>query len=131
MKKDIHIPKVKDVYIAVVQEEHPEFKTLDWNVYIINAKENAIEMILIVSRGFDNTKKTSIMRHKIESLPAKSYAKIELLQEDVLALNNEFKVTFFEGDQMFDKSFLFKKESIHIMNLKPLPVMKEKGVISF
>jgi hypothetical protein len=24
MKKDIHIPKVEDVFIAVVQEQHPE-----------------------------------------------------------------------------------------------------------
>jgi len=31
MKKDIKFPKVKDVYVAVVQEAHPEYKTLDWN----------------------------------------------------------------------------------------------------
>ena len=31
MKKDIQIPKVQDVYVAVVQERHPEYKTNDWN----------------------------------------------------------------------------------------------------
>ncbi len=36
------------------------------------------------------------MRHKIEKLPAQSFARVELMQEEVLALNNSFKVTFFE-----------------------------------
>ncbi|MBT8376551.1 MAG: hypothetical protein KJO22_06755, partial [Bacteroidia bacterium] len=71
----------------------------------------------------------SIMRHKIENLPAKSYAKIELLQDDVLTLNNEFKVTFFEDNKMYDKAFLFKKNSIHKSNLRALPVMQQQGVL--
>lgn len=129
MIKDVKFPEVKDVIVTVVLEEHPEYKTMDWNVYIINNKGVPIEMVLIVSKGYNNTKKTSIMRHKIENLPAKSYAKIELLQDDVLALNNEFKVTFFEDNKMYDKAFLFKKNSIHKSNLSALPVMQQQGVL--
>ncbi|NNC45991.1 MAG: hypothetical protein HKN99_08925 [Winogradskyella sp.] len=129
MIKDVKFPEVKDVIVTVVLEEHPEYKTMDWNVYIINNKGVPIEMVLIVSKGYDNAKKTSIMRHKIENLPAKSYAKIELLQDDVLALNNEFKVTFFEDNKMYDKAFLFKKNSIHKSNLRALPVMQQQGVL--
>ncbi len=129
MKKDIEIPKVKDVYIAVVKEYNDIYKTHDWNAYIINDKDVDLEMVLIVSKGYTQDKGTSLMRHKLEKLPKKSYAKIELMQEDVLALNNEFKLTFFENDKMFDKTYLFKKHTINENALQPIPLMKAKGVL--
>ena len=95
MKKDIHIPKVENVFVAVVQEQHPEYKTDDWNAYIINNKDVDLETVLIVSKGYSEEKITPVMRHTIKLLPARSYAKIEFMQHDVLKLNNEFKVTFF------------------------------------
>ncbi|WP_460220185.1 hypothetical protein [Psychroserpens sp. MEBiC05023] len=129
MRKDIEIPSVKDVYVAVVQEQHPEYKTNDWNAYIINNKDVDLETVLIVSKGYSETKMTPIMRHTIALLPARSYAKIEFMQQDVLALNNEFKVTFFEGNQMLDKTYLFRKNTINTKALQPVPLMQLKGVL--
>ena len=129
MKKDIEIPKVKDVHIAVVQEEHLEYKTLDWNAYIINNSDLDLDTVLIVSQGKSETKMTPPMRHTIATLPARSYAKIEYMQEQVLALNNTFKVTFFEGNQMFDKTYLFRKNTINTKALQPLPLMQLKGIL--
>ncbi|GGK14071.1 hypothetical protein GCM10007962_05440 [Yeosuana aromativorans] len=129
MKKDIHIPKVENVYIAVVNEYNDIYKTNDWKAYIINDKTVDLEMVLIVSKGFSETKETSVMRHKLDRLPAKSYAKIELMQDEVLQLNNEFKVTFFEGSVMFDKTFLFRKNTINEKALQTIPVMNTKGVL--
>ena len=129
MKKDIEIPKVKDVHIAVVQEEHLEYKTLDWNAYIINNSDADLDTVLIVSQGKSETKMTPPMRHTIAKLPARSYAKIEYMQEQVLALNNTFKVTFFEGNQMFDKTYLFRKNTINTKALQPLPLMQLKGIL--
>ena len=129
MKKDIQIPEVEGVYVAIVQEYTEVYKTQDWNAYIINNKAVDLEMVLIVSKGYSENKETSIMRHKLEKLPAKSYAKIELLQEDVLALNNEFKVTFFEGNQMLDKTYLFKKNTINVNAFQKVPLMNVKGVL--
>jgi hypothetical protein len=129
MKKDIQIPEVKDVYVAVVQEEHPEYKTQDWNAYIINNSDKDLETVLIVSQGYTDTKMTPPMRHTITLLPARSYAKIEYLQEKVLALNNEFKITFFEGNQMFDKTYLFRKNTINEKALQVIPLMQLKGVL--
>ncbi|MFK7749201.1 MAG: hypothetical protein AB8B65_12470, partial [Kordia sp.] len=111
MKKDIEIPKIEGVYMAVVQEYNEIYKTDDWNAYIINENEVDLEMVLIVSHGYDADRKTSVMRHKLDKLPAKSYAKAEWLQEDVFALNNEFRVTFFEGSKMYDKKYLFRKNT--------------------
>lgn len=130
MKKDIHIPKVENVYLAVVNEYNVMYKTQDWNAYIINDKQVDLEMVLILSKGYSETKVTSTMRHKLDKLPAKSYAKIELMQEDVLELNNEFKVTFFEGNRMFDKTYMFRKNTINLKALQTIPLMDQKGILN-
>jgi hypothetical protein len=129
LRKDIEIPEVNGVYVAVVNEYNKIYKTYDWNAYIINDKEVSIEMILIVTRGYDKNRSTSTMRHKLEVLPPKSYAKIELVQKEVLELNNEFIVTYFEDNKMHDKTFLFRKSTINKNALQPIPLMDTKGVL--
>ncbi len=129
MKKDIEIPEVKDVYVAVVQEYNEEFKCNDWNAYLINDKDEAIEMVIILSGGYTADKITSNMRKKIEVLPAKSYAKIEYITEEVLALNNQFQITFFEKNKMFDKIYTFRKNTINKNALRDIPLMNCKGVL--
>jgi len=129
VKKDIHIPKVTDVYVAVVNEFNETYNTHDWNAYIINDKDVALDMVLIVTNGYSEAKMTSTFRKKIDTLPAKSYAKIELMQEDLFALNNQFKVTFFQGNQLFDKTYLFRKNTINKKALQAIPLMVTKGVL--
>ncbi|APX99066.1 hypothetical protein [Lacinutrix venerupis] len=129
MKKDITIPEVKDIHVAVVQEEHIEYKTLDWNAYIINNSDQDLDTVIIVSQGYNDTKMTPPMRHTIAKLPARSYAKIEYLQTKVLALNNTFKITFFEGNTMYDKTYLFRKNTINDKALQSVPLMQLKGVL--
>lgn len=73
MRKDIKIPKVKDVYVAAVREFNKDFRTHDWNVYIINDGQEPLETVLIVSEGRDDKDITSRMRHSLKLLPAKSY----------------------------------------------------------
>lgn len=129
MKEDIKIPKVDGVYVAVVNEYNDIYKTQDWNAYIINDKDVDLEMVLIVTSGYSEKKTTSVFRKKIDVLPKKCYAKIELMQEELFALNNTFKVTFFEGNQMFDKTYLFRKNSINLKALQSVPLMSVKGVL--
>jgi|SRR5690606_8883205 hypothetical protein len=129
MKKDIEIPKVEGVYIAVVYEYNDIYKTNDWNAYIINDKEVDLDIVLIVSSGYNDDKITSTFRKKLDVLPKKSYAKIELMQEALFALNNSFKVSFFEGNKMFDKTYLFRKNTINLKALQPIPLMQAKGVL--
>jgi hypothetical protein len=129
MKKDINIPEVKNVYIAVVHEYNDIYKTHDWNAYIINDKKVDLEVVLLVTNGYSENKITSTFRKKLDILPAKSYAKIELMQEDLFALNNQFKVTFFEGNTMFDKTYLFRKNTINKKALQPIPLMEVRGVL--
>ncbi len=112
MKKDIEIAKVENLHLAIIQEYNTTFKTNDYYIYLINEKEVDLEMVLIVSKGFDEKKITSKMHHKIDKLPAHSAAKVELIQEDVLQLNNEFKITFFENNKMFEKDFMIPKKQL-------------------
>lgn len=132
MKKDIKIPEVKDIFMAIVKEYNEEFQCEDWNAYIINNKAVDIEMVLIVSKGYceDKLLETSLMRHKIEKLPSNSYAKVELLSNDVLKLSNFFNVTFFEGNTMFDKKYLFEKGSIKEGALRMIPMLNKRGILA-
>jgi hypothetical protein len=129
LKKDIHIPEVKDVYIAVVHDYNENYKVYDWNAYIINDKAMDLEMVIIVTKGYSEAKKTATFRKKIELLPAKSFAKIELLLDDVLAINNRFDVSFFENNTVFEKSFEFRKNTINEKALQNIPLMNVKGVL--
>ena len=129
MKKDIEIPEVEGVYIAVVNEYNTIYKSQDWNAYIINDKDVDLEMVLIVTSGYNDAKITSTFRKKLETLPKKSYAKIELMQEDLFALNNQFKVTFFESNKMFDKTYLFRKNTINLKALQLIPLMDVRGIL--
>lgn len=128
MKKDIEIPIAKDVHVVIAQEWNKEFLAKDWNAYIINNRKDTIEMVLVVSKGYLGDKKTSTMRHGIGTLAAKSFAKIELVQEDVLALNNEFFVTFFAENKLYERRFVFPEHTVSEKNLKPIPVLNLDGV---
>jgi hypothetical protein len=129
VKKDIQIPEVTDLFMAVVKEHNDAFRTDDWNVYIINNKSVDLEMVLIVSNGFDTVDRTSTMRHKIERLPANSYAKVELIQQELFKLHNEFKVSFFTKNQLLDKTFIFKQNTINDDSLKMIPQLNKKGIL--
>lgn len=130
MKKDIEIPVAKDVHVAVIREWNEEFLSKDWNAYLINNRSDTIEMTIVVSKGFDGDKKTSTMRHGIGVLGPKSFKKIELLQEEVLALNNEFFVTFFAENKLFEKRCLFPKHTIKENHLRTIPIIDKEGILS-
>jgi glucan biosynthesis protein len=130
VKKDIDIPKVEKVYVAAVKVYNEAFKVEEWNAYLINDKDEAIEMALIVSKGFDENKVTSTIRHKLEHLPAKSFAKIEFIQDEVLALNNQFQVTFFSEGKMYEKKYVFRKNSVNEKALRELPIIPNKGILA-
>ncbi|WP_298542275.1 hypothetical protein [uncultured Aquimarina sp.] len=129
MRKDIEIPIVENVYIAVVKEWNDEFGGHDWNSYIINDQEIPIEMVFVVTKGYNTEKKTSLLRHGIGTVDAKSSAKIEMIQEELFVMNNEFSVTFFAEGKLFDKKYIFRKNTINENAFRDLPVMEQRGVL--
>ena len=130
MKKDLQIPLVSGVEIAIVYEYNELYKTDDWNVYIINNNNVDMEMIVIVSQGFSETKKSTLLRKKLDNLPANSFAKIEFVQPELFVLNNRFQVSFFENNQLKDKTFLFKQNTIKEGSLRMIPEIKKRGILA-
>lgn len=130
MKKDIEIPVAKDVHVALIHEWNADFLSKDWNAYVINGRKEPIDMVLVVSKGFESDRMTSTMRHSIGSVGPNSFKKIEMVQEDVLALNNEFFVTFFADDTLFEKRFVFPKNSVKQSALKSIPVIERDGILA-
>ena len=130
MKKDIKIPEVTDVEMAVVYEYNDIYKTDDWNVYIINNKKVDLEMMVIVSQGFSDTKTTSLLRKKLDKLPANSFAKIEFIQPELFKLNNRFQVSFFEGNTLHEKTFLFKENTVKEGTLRMIDEIKKRGILA-
>jgi len=130
VKKDIHIPEVTDVQMAVVYEFNDLYQTNDWNVYIINNKNVDLEMMVIVSQGFSETKTTSLIRKKLDILPANSFAKIEFIQPELFKLNNRFQVTFFEGNTLYEKTFIFKENTVKEGALRMIKKIKKRGIIA-
>ncbi len=130
MRKDIDIPEVKDIYIAAVHEFNEKYNTTDWNAYIINDGKEPLEMVLIIVQGYDSEDRTTHMRHKIDVLPAKGYAKIEFMEDSVLKLNNFFSVTYFLNNKMYERRWEFPANSIVSDNAVDLAVMAKKGILA-
>ncbi|CAM1359274.1 conserved hypothetical protein [Tenacibaculum sediminilitoris] len=129
MKKDITIPEVTGVEIAVVIETNEIDGKEDWNVYILNKKDVDLEMVVIVSQGFSDTKTTSVFRRKIDKLPANSYQKFELMQPELFDLDNRFQVTFFENNRLHDKTFIFQAETIQEGFLRDIEFLGKRGIV--
>lgn len=132
MKKDIEIPEVKNVTIAVVREK-TILETYEWKVYLINNNNVPLENTLVSSTGYGERngqqQKTSTLRHFLETVPAKSTALVEPINEDVFHLNNEYWVSYYIGKQIFDKKFVFVPESINEDNLIFIRELEKEGIL--
>ena len=108
MKKDITITKVTDVKVAVGKAIDEKGES-DWYVYIINNKPVELNNVMVVSSASENAdgsgKKTSTLRHMIESLPATSSAKVERIDPAIFSFYNTFWMSFYIGREIFDKKF--------------------------
>lgn len=133
MKKDITIPEVENVFFAAVQEWSDDFMEKVWYAYLVNDSDFLIESVMVVSKAFGTIdgemKKTSLLRHAFVALPAVSVVKIEMIEKNVLALNNEFMLTFFMDGKLFDKKFVFKANSINETEVEEVPILFVDGVI--
>jgi hypothetical protein len=132
MLKDIPSHQVKDIAIAIVKEENELNETI-WNVYLINLKVNSIEGVLVSSKGYGDRDgesiKTSTLRHVLPDLPPNSFARIEPIMEEVFGLTNEYWISFYEGNILYDKKYIFLAESVTDSNLTTIPVIGKKGVM--
>lgn len=131
MKKDILFPQVVGVHIAVAHGENESEKL--WQVILINENDHAIENITIQSRGYGEKDgkpvETSVLRHFFPILDKKSFQVIELIDPAVFSLNNEYWVSYFIGNQVYDKKFIFVPESIIQKHITFIPILNKEGIL--
>lgn len=133
MKKDIEIPKSEHVFVAAINEWNDDFQENTWYAYLVNENETPLEMAVIVSRAFGiidgEQRKTGMFRHVFAEVPANGAIKVELLENNVLQLNNEFVVTYFLNGVLYDKTFLFRTNTININAMSDILSIDRKGVV--
>lgn len=134
MREELLGPKVEGVAFAVVQQLNEDNEKV-YNVYLVNLREDIMEGIIVTSQGYGNnvstgeTIRTSKLRHSLEVLLPNEAAKIEPIIEEVFGLSNEYWLSFWAEDVLYDKKFVFLAESISEENMKMLPIIGEKGVM--
>jgi hypothetical protein len=132
MKEEIKGPIVEKVSVAIVLEED---NSDIYNVYLINFRDDIMEGIIITSVGYGKHAvtgekiETSTLRHSLEVLLPNEAAKIEAIMPEVFSLYNEYWVSFWVNDDLFDKRFVFNAETIIKSQLKELAFFGKKGVI--
>ncbi|MBS7786084.1 hypothetical protein KIH23_02145 [Flavobacterium sp. CYK-55] len=133
MRKDINIPEVENVFMAAIQEWNDDFLDNVWNVYLINDSDHDLHDIMVVSKAFgtlnSEMRKTSLLRHALVEMPAVSAVKIEMIENSVLALNNEFMLTYFIGNTLYDRKYTFKAGTLGKQTLEEVPILFKEGVI--
>ena len=104
-----------------------------WYVYLVNDSDFDLENVMVVSSAFGTIdgemKKTALLRHAFMQIPSVSVVKIEMIDNKVLLLNNEFMVTYFIGNTLYDKKFIFKAQSITPDYVEEVPILFVDGVI--
>jgi len=120
MIKDIEIPSVVNVTIAVACKKATG-ESDEWLVYLVNRNDFPIENTLVASNGYGEIngqqQKTSILRHYLQTVQPQSAALIEPILKSVFHLNNEYWVSYYIGNKVFDKRFVFVPDAICEENL--------------
>ncbi|TAG53010.1 MAG: hypothetical protein EAZ27_11550 [Cytophagales bacterium] len=132
MKKDIVIPIVKGIFVAIVKKIN-EAKEAEWFVVLINDNDEPIDNVMVVSRGYGEingeNRQTSQLRHSFGTVKGQSNVIIEPIDPSVFVLNNEYWVSYFIGNQMFDKRYTFVLDSIREDNLSYIPMIDLDGIL--
>lgn len=132
MKKDITIPEVKHVTMAVVREKSI-LNQNEWKVYLINNNPFPIDNTLVASNGYGEkdgqTQRTSTLRHFLDSVPANESVLVEPLDEKLFHLTNEYWVSYYIGNQIYDRRFVFVPDSIREENISFIKELDKEGVL--
>ncbi|GAB3236665.1 hypothetical protein J0A67_22480 [Algoriphagus aestuariicola] len=131
MKKDIDFSPVTGVKLAIAKNQTD--KGAEWAVYLINMNLIELSTVMVTSRGYGllngEKRQTSTLRHMIQEVGAQAIAKIEPIDPSVFALTNEFWVSYYILDQIFDKKFIFTPGSFDPEHLSVIPELRLEGIL--
>lgn len=125
------MPKVTGVKLCIGKSTN-ELGESEWHVYLIN--KNLIELtnVMIVSKGYESTdkdaRKTSTLRHMIEQVDGQTVAKVESISPEVFSFYNEFWISYYIVNEVFDKKFII--EPFQEFDLEEIPEIGLQGKIA-
>ena len=118
--------------MAVVHEFN-ELQEWIWNVYAINFTPHVLEGVLVSSKGYGiihgEEKKTSVLRHFLNVIEPLSYVKIEPIQEDLFALNNEYWMSYYVDGKIQERKYVFGSDSIKEEALEKIGLINMPGLL--
>ncbi len=133
MKKDIDFPPVEGVQMAIARRQSKS-GDFDWYTYLLNQNDFALENVLITAKGYGpneggNEQKTSVLRHVIGHLGARDFTQVERIVPEVFHLYNEYWLSYYVKEQIYDKKFIFVPESIVEANFIKIDMLALEGVL--
>ncbi len=135
MKRDISFLPVEGIQVVIARKP-TELDQYDWQVYLINQNDVMIRNVFVTSKGYgflDETQQlqqtTSTLRHYFAELQPNEYVAVETIMPDVFHLNNQYWVSYYIGDQIFDKKFIFVPDSITEQNLIQISELGLEGIL--
>ncbi|CAG5011609.1 hypothetical protein DYBT9275_04984 [Dyadobacter sp. CECT 9275] len=135
MKKDIIFHPVEGVQVAIVRKIN-ESQVAEWRVMLLNRKKEKITSVFVTSKGYGNSEsgtpsdqKTSTLRHFFPEIDPGKHVVVEPIMPEVFHLTNEYWISYFVGNQIYDKKFIFVPDSIVEANLIEISSLGLEGVL--
>ncbi|WP_439880629.1 hypothetical protein ACSX1A_15920 [Pontibacter sp. MBLB2868] len=132
MKKDIDFGEVEGISVAIARAIS-ELGEPIWNVYLLNYNAHPLKNVLVTSKGYGMLEgaevKTSVLRHMFEQVAPKSFVQIEPIDPAIFHINNEYWVSYYIDNKIFDKKFVFVPDSITEDNLIDIGMLQLQGVL--
>jgi hypothetical protein len=136
MKEDINFVPVEGVSVAIVPDEAAavEIGKPGWLVYLLNHNRFPLQNVIVSSYGYGvdqegENVRTSTLRHHFPEVDASSAVPLEPIDPALFHLNNQYWVSYYRGNQVFDKKFIFVPDSIVDDNLIPIALLGREGVL--
>ncbi|WP_437919777.1 hypothetical protein [Sphingobacterium sp. LRF_L2] len=132
MKKDLPDNTVENISIAIVLERDSPTEKV-WNVYLVNEKKVPITNVLVSSKGYGQKEgkevSTTTLRHFLGDIAAEATVKIEAIDPQVFGLTNEYWLSYYIDNTIFDKKYIFLPESIVDENIIKVPLVNKPGIV--
>ncbi|CAN5336429.1 hypothetical protein BH23BAC1_BH23BAC1_27620 [soil metagenome] len=132
MKKDIPFYPVQNVMLAVVRQEN-EKNDKEWRVYLLNKNEKTLKNVMVTSKGYGVKngvkQETSVLRHYLGEILPHQHVEIEPIDPALFHLFNEYWISYYIENQIYDKKFVFVPESIAEENLIMIKQLNLEGVL--
>lgn len=131
MKKDIIIPEVTGVGIAMLPEANDKKQRI-WSAYFINQRDTRLENVIVQvsAQGLikGEERKTANLRFFLHEVEPHSTKKIEVLLQQATKLENLYWVSFYDKGVLYDKKIKFEAGEISSKNMGPVEGFHQRAV---